>query len=95
MYYTDREHPFEACRRIVFDCFVATTLYGPEARETNVLRLYRDVKLARSPAGRLFIKIYYGFAGPIISRMLRRVPPLRRRVRPLMDWIVGRIERAL
>ena len=43
IYYTDREHPTVACRRIVLDCFIASTLYGPQAHETNVLRLYRDV----------------------------------------------------
>lgn len=95
VYYTDREHPLEACRRIVFDCFVATTLYGPEAYETDVLRLFRDVRLKPSCAGRLFIKIYYAYAGPMMSRLLLRFPGLDCWIRPLADRIVRRIERIL
>ncbi len=95
VYYTDREHPLEACRRIVFDCFVATTLYGPEAYQTNVLRFFRDVRLKPSRSGRIFIKIYYGFAGPMMSRLILRFPWLYRCVRPFADRIVGHIEKIL
>ena len=95
VYYTDREHPLEACRRIVFDCFVATTLYGPEAYETNVLRLFRDVRLKPSRAGQLFIKTYYGFAGPLMSRLLLRFPRLYHLVRPLADRVVRYVEHIL
>lgn len=95
VYYTDREHPLEACRRIILDCFVATTLYGPQAHETNVLRLFRDVKLSTSPLGRLFIKAYYSFLGKSVSRMLHRFPSLQKVTRQFMDRLVAFIERSL
>ena len=64
IYYTDREHPIEACRRIILDCFISSTLYGHHGYETRVFRLYRDVRLAPTPWGRLFIKCYYSYLGP-------------------------------
>ena len=95
IYYTDREHPNVACRRIVLDCFVASNLYGMYAYETDVLRLYRDVRLSRTAPGRLFIKIYYRFIGRGISFLLRRFPQLRRPTRFVMDAIVARVARTI
>ena len=95
VYYTDREHPIESCRRIVFDCFVASTIYGPCAYETNVLRLYRDVKLSATPWGRLLVKTYYGWLGPAVSRLLKHFTWLQKPARITMDWIFARIVRSL
>lgn len=95
VYYTDREHPTIACRRIILDCFVATTLYGPEAFETNVLRLYRDAVLLRSRAGRFFTQVYYKILGPSISRMLNRHAFLIKPARWILDRIIVRVKRRL
>ncbi len=95
IYYTDREHPNVACRRIVLDCFVASNLYGMYAYETDVLRLYRDVRLSKTWAGRLFIKVYYRFIGRSVSGLMRRFPGLRAPVKRVMDVVVARIAQAI
>jgi hypothetical protein len=95
IYYTDREHPIVACRRIILDCFIASTLYGSQAHQTNVLRLYRDVKLSATPWGRLFIKAYYKFLGKSISRLLRAFPSLKKAAYLVSDRFVAYVERTL
>jgi len=95
VYYTDREHPLVACKRIILDCFIATTLYGPEAHQTNVLRLFWDVRLAPSRTGRRFIRLYYEHLGPWASHQLKRSLRLRKGTRFIMDWLIARIERSL
>ena len=93
--YRDREHPLEACRRIVLDCFVASALYGPEAFETDVLRRYRDERLAVSAPGRLFIRLYYRFLGPAGARLIRRYPLLHSFARSPVDRLVDHAIRSL
>ena len=95
IYYTDREHPVVACRRIILDCFIASTLYGPQAHETNVLRLYRDVRLSATPAGRIFILAYYKYLGKNISRLLRRFPVLKKVAYPIINRIVRYAEKTV
>lgn len=95
IYYTDREHPNVACRRIVLDCFVASHLYGMYAYETDVLRLYRDVRLSKSIAGRLFIKLYYKVIGRNVSRLMQRFPLLNKPIRYVMDVVVARVAQSI
>ena len=95
VFYTDREHPLEACDRIVLDCFVASTIYGIDAPETNLLRLYRDLKLSKSLPGRLFIQLYYAFAGRWMTKLLHRSPLLVRMTRSALDRFIKRISRSL
>ncbi|MEM8485662.1 MAG: CFI-box-CTERM domain-containing protein [Bacteroidota bacterium] len=95
IYYTDREHPNVACRRIVLDCFVASNLYGMYAYETDVLRLYRDVRLSKSAAGRLFIDVYYRFIGRSVAALLHRFPRLKQPTKRIMDFVVARVARLI
>ena len=95
VYYTDREHPIESCRRIILDCFIASTLYGPEAHQTNVLRLYRDVRLSTHPLGRLFIRVYYKFLGRAVSKLLRRFKFLKKTAYFIVDRVIGYVEHTL
>ncbi len=95
IYYTDREHPIVSCRRIILDCFIASTLYGSQAHQTNVLRLYRDVRLSQHPFGRLFIKAYYKFLGRTISKILRRFPSLMKPAYFISDRFIAYVERSL
>ncbi len=95
VYYTDREHPTIACRRIILDCFIASTIYGTDAFETNVLRFYRDVRLLQSPTGRLFTRAYYGFLGPSISNLLERHRFLVRPARWILDKIITLVKKTL
>lgn len=50
----------EGRRNIDQRCFVATSLFGGSARETNALRAFRDEYLKGSVAGEAFIAWYYG-----------------------------------
>ena len=95
IYYTDREHPLEACERMVLDCFVASSIYGPHAPQTNILRYYKQARLSTSVWGRLIIHIYYGFAGRLISNILQRSTYLQKITRQLLDRLVDRISSRL
>lgn len=50
----------EGRRNIDQRCFVATSLFGGSARETNALRAFRDDYLKGNAAGEAFIAWYYG-----------------------------------
>lgn len=95
IYYTDREHPLEACERMVLDCFVASSIYGPDAPQTNLLRYYKKARLSTTVWGRLLIRIYYAFAGRLISKILQRSVYLQRVSRNLLDRFVDRLSRIL
>lgn len=71
-------------------CFIATHLYGTEDPRTRLLREYRDCKLARCAAGRLFIKTYYVLS-PHLVTVSRRVPAIDKAVRFIVDRIVHRL----
>lgn|GEM_PF-6328417 len=95
IYYTDREHPQEACERMVLDCFVASSIYGPNAPQTNLLRYYKKARLSTTVWGRLLIRIYYGFAGRLMSKILQRSVYLQQITRQLLDRFVDRLSRIL
>lgn len=71
-------------------CFIATAVYGSDAQETEVLRRWRDARLARSRLGRLAIKLYYRLS-PSAAAILRRCPPLLQLARRALDAMVRRI----
>jgi hypothetical protein len=62
----------------IFDgCFVATAAYeSPVAEPVRTLRRYRDRRLARTPQGRLFIRLYYRY-GPYGAAVVNRFPALK------------------
>ena len=95
VFYTDREHPLEACDRIVLDCFVATCIYGSEAPETNILRIYRDQCLSNSSLGKHCIRFYYAFLGPSLTSVLQRSLTLQKITRFALDRFIKRIARSL
>jgi uncharacterized protein YukE len=91
VYYTDREHPDVACRRIILDCFVAGVVYGRAAPETSRLRRFRDEVLASSAAGRWFVRWYYAWLGPWVAERLARSPWLTRAARRVLDPFVRQL----
>lgn len=95
IYYTDREHPLEACERMVLDCFVASSIYGPKAPQTNLLRYYKKARLSTTVWGKLFIRVYYAFAGKLISKILQRSILLQSITRRVLDRFVDRLSRML
>lgn len=73
-------------------CFVATSVYGPDAWQTSCLRAYRDTRLLPNWWGRMLVRAYYR-AGPCLVEM---VPPGSMRavlLRRLLDSIVSRLGR--
>ena len=60
------------------NCFIATAAFGtPMANEIDILRMWRDISLRKSFAGRIFIKIYYSFFGPILAWFISKSKLLR------------------
>lgn len=75
----------------VFDgpCFVATAAHGDEAAEpVRTLRAYRDQRLARHNAGRVFTRLYYRY-GRYGARFLRRFPVFKPVVRVALKPLVA------
>ncbi|PLW91852.1 MAG: hypothetical protein C0592_13725 [Marinilabiliales bacterium] len=51
-------------------CFIATACYGDyNAPEVLILRRFRDEKMAKSVAGKIFIWVYY-FISPFMARLI-------------------------
>lgn len=75
-------------------CFVATFVFGPEARETQVLRAYRDTVLLHRRWGRALVAAYYRVA-PTGCCIMERSPRIVIRVRRLLRFVVTWCERAL
>jgi len=55
--------------RKVSGCYIATSIYGSyDCPEVWILRRYRDLKLASTRPGRLFILLYYRFSPSLVRR---------------------------
>lgn len=67
-------------------CFIASALYGPDGPETQVLRSFRDRKLAPFALGRLFMVFYYR-SSPPIAAALHRHPRLAAMTRIIVSSI--------
>ncbi len=63
----------EGQTRAVLDrrCFIATAIYGPDAPETNFLRVWRDRVLLPTTAGRLFVRAYYAISPALVPLLCR------------------------
>lgn len=75
-------------------CFVATFVFGPDARETQVLRAYRDAVLLRRRWGRILVVAYYWVA-PMGCRIMARSPATVVGVRRMLRVVVARCESSL
>lgn len=69
-------------------CFVATFVFGPDARETQVLRAYRDAVLLRRRWGRALVAAYYRVA-PSVCRIMEWSPAAIVGVRWLLCSVVA------
>jgi hypothetical protein len=66
-------------------CFVATAVYGDyDHPQVKKLRLFRDITLSRSIAGRLFIQIYYT-VGPSLAFIPLKSLRARSLIRSFLD----------
>ena len=75
-------------------CFVATFVFGPDARETQLLRAYRDSVLLRRRWGRALVAAYYQVA-PTVCRMLACSPVAAAGVRVLLRMLIPCCRRAI
>lgn len=75
-------------------CFVATCVFGSDARETKVLREYRDTVLLRRRWGRALVAVYYRVA-PLGCRVMGRWPAAVGKVRCVLLAVVARCEKEL
>lgn len=75
-------------------CFVATFVFGPDARETQVLRAYRDAVLLRQRWGKALVTAYYRIA-PTGCRLMERSPAMVVGARRMLCIVVACCETAL
>lgn len=75
-------------------CFVATFVFGPDARKTQVLRAYRDAVLLRWRWRRGLVAAYYRVA-PMGCRVMDRSPATVAGVRRLLRIVVAQCEKVL
>ncbi len=73
-------------------CFVATHIYGSNATQTNLLRVWRDSRLMPSIAGRALVGVYYTISPTYLS-LLRKSALLSRLTAILLDRFVLFIQR--
>lgn len=73
-------------------CFVATAVYGSyNAPPVMVLRRYRDERLSKSAAGRLFIGTYYRI-GPHLAKLVKHGGRVSRVTKHFLDAVVERLD---
>jgi hypothetical protein len=53
--------------RLIPDCFIATSIYGGDAPETDILRAFRDNTLAKSGFGQAFVNVYYAVSPVVVT----------------------------
>lgn len=76
-------------------CYVATAVYGSyNAPEVLVLRRFRDECLAKSVAGRAFIKAYYRLSPPV-AEWLKNAKRTNRFVRLILNSWVSKLEKQI
>lgn len=73
-------------------CFIATSVYGADAEETQKLRDWRDDTLEPHTWGRVLIKTYYKVS-PYVLKVIEPRPRLAKLIRRVLDQLVRRISR--
>lgn len=64
-------------------CFIATEIYGDDAKEVEILRHVRDRDLLPNPLGRSLVALYYRVSPSIIA-LMRRSTVVRIPIRALV-----------
>ena len=73
-------------------CFVATSVYeNADADQVVELRRFRDAVLIAKFWGRSFVEIYY-YVGPVIAKILDKLPFLKIPIRFILDRIVSKVQ---
>ncbi len=72
-------------------CYIATAVYGSyDAPQVLVLRQFRDEILAKTSAGRLFVKIYYHLSPPF-AQWLNKKQRINNLIKHILDKITKHI----
>lgn len=70
-------------------CYIATCVYGSyDCPEVWVLRRFRDMKLARTWYGRIFIRAYYALS-PHLVRLFGNTNTFRHFFKPMLDRLIA------
>lgn len=73
-------------------CFIATSVYGSDAWQTQLLRDFRDSRLRKSRVGTVFISIYY-FTSPTIANLCTRYKLVSVFAKTILNKVVNKIGR--
>lgn len=73
-------------------CYVATYAYGQNHPRTQMLRHWRDQRLANTTLGRVFITVYYALS-PILVAMCQRSLLVDKTIRALLERFCLRVMR--
>ena len=73
-------------------CFIATSIYGIDAAETDFLRDFRDAKLLPKWWGRPLVILYYRVS-PLIVTIIERHPTVHRHVKHKLDQLIRNLQR--
>lgn len=93
---TDEDFPLELC---MFaeppkkHCYIATAVYGSyDCPEVRTLRRFRDESLAKTLAGRAFIRVYYTVS-PMLVKWFGRTEWFKRIWRGFLDRMVSDLQK--
>jgi hypothetical protein len=64
-------------------CFIATTVYGPDSMEVQILRNYRDIYLLTDRIGRKVVSLYE-FLSPNMAKFISNKPLLKQLTRSII-----------
>lgn len=67
-------------------CFIASSVYGPDAAQTDELRVFRDRALLPHPSGRALVRAYYAVS-PSVARWLSSHARPASAARSALDWL--------
>lgn len=74
------------------NCFIATSIYGFDATETNILREWRDSTLMPHKLGRFMVTAYYK-TSPYLVKLIRRNSLIEKGIRILLNYFVDKIRK--
>jgi hypothetical protein len=72
----------------------ASLLLNNDQESLNILRKFRDEKLAKTDKGRTFIKLYYQY-GPLIYKILENNPDIKEKYRDALKKLIPIIKKII
>lgn len=73
-------------------CYIATCVYGSyDCPQVRLLRRFRDEHMKKTPAGRIFIRLYYAVS-PVLVRCFGKNPAFHVFWRHILDSLIRRLE---